>query len=270
MNDEDDYKVTLFNYLFFKMDKLITEIFTALKEKISSPFLRYFSVSWILWNYKFVYFIFFQDQKIFFDVYKITKFDYLMNNNYFYETFYCNVVIFLIFPILSALFFIYLFPKLNIYFLKEYDKTTQKEDEIKYLYRKFIKEKDIELKKLEVEEKKEEAKVVEEEVKKTKATKEKIDLEINQFDEWNKEYEDFKNKPAYKIFDKIIEIINFDEWDFRDYSSDINFWDKYKISKNIISFLISNNVIIKINNSYHKFTEKWKYFAKLYFEENNK
>lgn len=61
-------------------------------------------------------------------------------------------------------------------------------NKLKYDYKKFIKNKDIGLKKLEVQEKKKEVKVVKEEVKKTKAKTEKKTLEINQFDEWNKEY----------------------------------------------------------------------------------
>ncbi|HBA45444.1 TPA: hypothetical protein DEG21_02705 [Patescibacteria group bacterium] len=65
------------------MEKIITEIFTAFKEKISSPFFRYFTISWILWNYKFVYFIAFLDEKVYFEAHKITKFDYLMNCNFY-------------------------------------------------------------------------------------------------------------------------------------------------------------------------------------------
>lgn len=191
------------------MENLLTEIYISFKEKISSPFFRYFSVSWILWNYKFVYFIAFLDEKIFFEAHKITKFDYLMNNPFFYETWYCNIAIFLVAPLISTWFMIFIFPKINMYFFMEYDKSTREEDNVKYGYKKFIKNADIELKKLEVEEKKEEVKVAKEEVKKTKATKQKKTLEVNQFDEWKKEYEVFKKSQAYHIFGQVIEIVNF-------------------------------------------------------------
>ncbi len=248
------------------MEKLLTEIYAFFKEKISSPFFRYFTISWILWNYKFVYFIFFQNQEVFFKVHEITKFDYLMNNPFFYETWYCNIAFFLIAPLLSTWFMIFVFPIINMYFFKEYDKSTREEDKLKYDYKKFIKNEDIELKKLEVEEKKEEVKVVKEEVKKTKATKEKKTLEVNQFDEWKKEYEEFKKSQAYSMFNQVIEIINFHSWDFQD-----QYWN-YKISKDIVSYLLANKIISKSTqrSDYHLFTEKWEYFAKLYFEENNK
>ncbi|HBA45445.1 TPA: hypothetical protein DEG21_02710 [Patescibacteria group bacterium] len=93
-----------------------------------------------------------------------------------------------------------MFPYINIYFLGKYDKTIKEEDELKYDYKKFIKNKDIELKKLEVEEKKEEIKVIKEEVKKTKATKEIKTLENTKINDWNKEYEEFKKSQVYKDF----------------------------------------------------------------------
>ena len=160
------------------MEKILTEIFTTFKEKISNPFFRYFTISWILWNYKFVYFVAFLDEKVYFDVHKVTKFDYLISHSYFYETWYCNMAIFFIAPLLSTWFMIFVFPVVNMYFFKKFDDSTREEDELKHDYKKFIKNKDIELKKLEVEEKKEEVKVVKEEVKKTK---EKKTLEITKF-----------------------------------------------------------------------------------------
>lgn len=248
------------------MQTLLTEIYTSFKEKISSPFFRYFTISWILWNYKFVYFIAFLDEKVYFDAHKITKFDYLLKHPFFYETWYCNIAIFLIAPLIWTWFMIFVFPIVNMYFFKEYDKSTREEDKLKYDYKKFIKNEDIELKKLEVEEKKEEVKVVKEEVKKTKATRQKKTLEVNQFDEWKKEYEEFKKSQAYKFFNNIIEIINFyNGWFTSDRSS-------IRIQNNTISYLLANKIIIRRewSSSYHNFTEKWEYFAKLYFEENNK
>lgn len=248
------------------MEKIFTEIFTSFKEKISSPFFRYFTISWILWNYKFVYFIAFLDEKVYFEAHKITKFDYLINNPFFYETWYCNIAIFLIAPLISTWLMIFAFPIVNMYFFKEYDKSTREEDKLKYDYKKFIKNEDIELKKLEVEEKKEEVKVVKEEVKKTRATKEKKTLEVNQFNEWKKEYEEFKKSKAYSEFKYIIEIVNFHNWYFQ--SNNLN----YRVQNNAVSYLLANKIIIKNKEAshYHLFTEKWEYFAKLYFEENNK
>lgn len=245
------------------MQTLLTEIYTFFKEKISSPFFRYFTISWILWNYKFVYFIAFLDEKVYFEAHKITKFDYLMNNPFFYETWYCNIAIFLIAPLISTWFMIFAFPIVNMYFFKEYDKSTREEDKLKDEYIEFRKKKDIEFKKLEVVEKKEEVKVVKEEVKKTKATRQKKTLEVNQFDEWKKEYEEFKKKDVFSKFNEIIWLINFNNWYFT--------WnnDEYLINQSYISYMLANKIIKKDWYSHH-FTEKWEYFAKLYFEGNNK
>lgn len=257
------------------MEDLLKEIYSSFKEKISSPFFRFFTISWILCNYKFVYFIFFQDETLFFNYHKITKFDYLMVNKFFYETWYYNLLLFLILPILSTLFFIYIFPKINIYFFKEYYKSIKKEDDLKYEYKEFIKNKDIELTKLELKEKKEETKVIKEEVKKTvvKNKKENLDKnsEIYKVNEWKKEYESFKNTEVYKSFSKIIELINFNQWDFR-LNNAWFYTDHFVVNKESISYLIANKIIEKLQSSsdYHKFTEKWDYFAKLYLEENKK
>lgn len=248
------------------MEKLLSEIYTSLKEKISSPFFRYFTISWILWNYKFVYFIVFLDEQVYSEIHHITKFDYLLNTHYFYWTWYCNIAIFLIAPLISTWFMIFVFPIVNMYFFKEYDKSTREEDELKDDYKKNRKIKDIEFRKLEVEEKKEEVKVVKEEVKKTKATRQKKTLEINQFDEWKKEYEEFKKKDVFSKFNEIIWLINFYNWYF------LNDNNIFVINQSYISYLLANKIIKKSDKSldYHLFTEKWEYFAKLYFEENNK
>lgn len=248
------------------MEKILSEIYTSFKEKISSPFFRYFTISWILWNYKFIYFIAFLDEKVYSEIHHITKFDYLINTHYFYWTWYCNIAIFLIAPLISTWFMIFIFPIVNMYFFKEFDKSTREEDKLKYGYKKFIKNEDIELKKLEVQEKKEEVKVVKEEVKKTRAKTEKKTLETTQFDKWKKEYEEFKKSQAYSVFNHIIDIINFHSWYFT--------YERlpYRIQNNIISYLLANKIIIKSEkrSDYHLFTGKWDYFAKLYFEENNK
>ncbi|MDR2641007.1 MAG: hypothetical protein LBC61_07075 [Candidatus Peribacteria bacterium] len=70
------------------MEELMKEISRAFKEKISSPFFRYFIFSWCLINYKVVYFIFFQNQEIFYKVHNITKFDFLMNFSFYNSCFY--------------------------------------------------------------------------------------------------------------------------------------------------------------------------------------
>jgi hypothetical protein len=245
------------------MEKLLTEIYTSFKEKISSPFFRYFGISWILWNYKFVYFIFFQNQEVFFKVHNTTKFDYLMNNPLFYENWYLSVLFCLILPILSALFFIYIFPKYNNKILKQYIKTLNEEYDEKQDRRKKIKLWDLEISKIILEEKQAETQIIEEKVKQKEVEKEK---EIYQFDEWKKEYEEFKKSQAYSVFNNVIELINFYSWYF---TSDRV---PYRIQNNIVSYLLANKIIIKNDKriNYHLFTEKWEYFAKLYFEENNK
>ncbi len=245
------------------MDKIFTEIFTTFKEKISSPFFRYFTISWVLWNYKFVYFIAFLDEKVYFDAHKITKFDYLMNCDFFYWTWYQSLGFFLILPISSALFFIFIFPKYNNKILEKYIEYTEKDEETKMIRRKNIKKRDLEITKITLEEKETETKIIKEKVQQNK---EKKTLEVTKFDEWKKEYEEFKRSLAYIQFWNVIEIINFHDWYF--VSSSV----PYRIQNNIISYLLANKIIVKKEGRahIHLFTEKGEYFAKLYFEENNK
>lgn len=245
------------------MGEIIKEIFTAFKEKISSPFFRYFSISWLLWNYKFVYFITFVDEAIYEKVHHITKYDYLINHTYFYGSWYCNIAIFLIAPLISTWFMIFVFPEINVKFLRKYIQTLNDEYDEKQQRRKKIKLWDLEIAKITLEETQTETSIIEEQVKQKEVVKEK---EVNQFDEWKKEYGEFKSTTAYKDFSNIIEIVNFYNW----YFTSVN--TPYKIRVNTISYLLANNIIVKSEkeNRHHLFTEKWKYFSKLYFEENNK
>lgn len=241
------------------MEKTITEILTALREKVSSPLIRYFSISWILWNYKIMYFIFIQDQKIFFDAHNITKYDYLLNFS-FYDIWYISILFYIVLPLISALFFIYIFPLFNIKVLNTYIWTIDKEAVVKQKHRKAIKKRDLEIAKMELKEKETEVKVVEEEIKKSKTEKEKKDLEGKRL---IKEFKEFQNTEEYLKFGKLIEIINFEKWFFWSDNRGL------KIPKNDVSYYLANKIIEKSekNSSYHNFTEKWQYFSKLYFNE---
>lgn len=245
------------------MQNLLSEIYISFKEKISSSFFRYFTISWILWNYKFVYFIFFQNQEVFFRVHEITKFDYLISNVFFYETWYISILLCLVLPILSTLFFIYIFPKYNKLFLIKYIKNSNEEFDEKQKRRKKIKLWDLEIAKISLEEIEAENKIIEEEVKQKEVIKEK---EINQFDDWKKEYEDFNKKEVFNIFNEIISLINFHDWYFLDKYGD------FFLNQSYVSYLLANKIIKRKDKSpdFHIFTEKWEYFAKLYLDENSK
>jgi len=241
------------------MEQVFKEFFTAIKEKISSPFFRYFSISWILWNWKFIYFLFFVDEKLFFEEFKILKFTYLIENS-FYEGFWWWWF-FLLFPILSALFFIFIFPWFNKFFLESHIWTIWKESDIKMDHRRKIKKNDLEIAEVKLEEKKIEEKILKEE---NKIKKEK-QSSLTEEEKWDKDFNDFIKNSASTSFPTVMRIIY--------ENNGFNFGNSLRLKWNIIAIFDSywlilseekrKDVIWSSELSF-RITDKWKYFWKKY------
>ena len=241
------------------MEKIVTEIYRWIKEKTSSPFLRYFTFSWIITNYSFLYFIFFQDEIIFFKINNISKTQYLLDN-YFYWNIYCNISLFFILPILSGLFFLYLYPEINRYFLKEYMENNDLDEKEKQNYKINEIEREIERNKKRIEEKKIELEV--------KETEKEIKNIWNNYKEYIDEYYKIYDNKIFNEFEKIIEYSNLKKV----IAKNEGFWEEwvYEINSDTLNKYISLGIIllnIKWINKYIQLSEKWQYFAKLYTKD---
>ena len=149
--------------------------------------------------------------------------------------------------------------------------TINEEDNQKQIYKREVKKRDLEITKMNLEEKELEVRVVREETKKVKAEQEKENTKKKtQEEQWDEEYKKFKKTSAYKEFDTIINILNFDNGNFYDDSYWV--WNLL-ITKPAFSYIKASN-IIKRNDIYkaginlYIFTDKGNYFSKLYLDEN--
>ena len=238
------------------------EVFISMKEKVSSPFLRYFAFSWVITNYKFVYIFLFQDDALFLKHKGMLKIEYL-TTHYFSADLAMNflwcVFFFLLIPICSALFFIYIFPEWNNAFLKQYQDNINEEEELKQKHRindikREMKRNDerLENKKIEFEVKETEKKI--EDVWKDDAIKQDIE-----------DYLKLKKTNMFLSFDKITDVINLQK-KFREYGSGHY---RYILSEEIVNQLIWLWIahINKEDSDYLAFTEKWKKFSELYHND---
>jgi len=248
------------------MKELFDEIITIFKERISNPFFRYFIISWILWNYKFIYFLFFLDESIFYKIHNLSKFDYLIQNIYFYNTWYCNLWLFVIAPLISTWVLIFILPEFTYLFLDKHNENKKKEDRILYNYKRSVKIKENDLMNLDLENK-------DIKIKQVQKEEELIEAKKKLEPEFLKSYYNFKNTNFFQYFDKIIKIINLEKWDFRiiwDYWVPLN--SKFKIEKDFLSYLITNDLIKEsdISDSQYIFTDRWDFFSKKYLSDNGK
>lgn len=83
------------------MKDIINSIKVHLHEKSTSPLFGAFILSWVAWNYKFI-FVLLSELKI------TEKFNYIQT--YLYPNFWDNILLGFIFPFISAVIFIFLYP----------------------------------------------------------------------------------------------------------------------------------------------------------------
>jgi hypothetical protein len=83
------------------LNELRKSIQTIVYERISSPFSGAFILSWIVWNWKLLYYLLFSSEKV------VERIDYVQSN-------FINIRTTLLFPLLSTIFLVVLFPFITI------------------------------------------------------------------------------------------------------------------------------------------------------------
>ncbi len=264
---------------------------SILYEKINSPLSGAFFLSWIVWNWKPVYYLIFNN----YDNIKV-RLDYVQQN-------YTNWEYLILYPILSTIFLIVVYPFVSTYAYKiwlwfktwqnniknEIEKNTlltlEQSVELRMEMRNKVRQYDeiIRNKESEIAEFKDinekliaEKTKVERELRDIKERKKRDSLIKNvknlelpdaeddtssndQTDKWEEDYFKFKkSSPLHREFWLLIEGINID-----------GFLTKINIRN--IGYYTSNNIIVKNNktNSY-SFTDKGNYFVKKWYEEDEK
>lgn len=231
------------------VDDINKSFWKNLNERISSPFYGAFIISWLFWNWKVWYVTFFIDSNLLLQEKGVLKINYIISI-YASETIWSFILSFshlIIFPFLSAWFFIYIFPKMTCKF---YAKSLETENENKLT--KIKKNEEFLIvtgKKLEAEKDifKKEAELKEE----------KIKSEKSQGNVWNDEYEQFKESKYFQDFNEIKKCIyDSDGWG-GDLPVDLKaYFDSNKITEGRGE-----------GNGRIKLTEKGKYFMKKYTNE---
>jgi hypothetical protein len=238
--------------------------------RIKQPFYRTFILTWVLVNWKMIYFILFVDEKTIIEKYNILKFEYLLQNYSFLIWNCWNDILllfkFFIIPWFLTWLFIWIFPKYITWpALSKYSETQSNENITK--------------KKFEIEQKREENKLYivekEKELKEKKFNIDEENLENKQIadnkDLWDTEYNKFKNLENYfKDFSDVINRINFHKWN-------MNFvfqWNQKiddSLDTNTLSYLLSKDILKQSEKyeSLYLFTTKWNYFKDKYIDEWN-
>ncbi len=258
---------------------------SILYERINSPLSGAFFLSWIVWNWKPVYYLIFADS-----VSIITRIEYVEKNYHSYG----NLIIY---PILSTIFLIGVYPFVSTYAYKiwlwfktwqnkikndmekntlltveqsfelraellnqerHYDEIIRnKEDEINNLMdEKKIIEDDLMQVREEFKNYKTEkiAKKLGEEISAKKKSDPNINLGKTKRD---KEYDEFKNnKQMFGLFQKVIESIN---------GAGVLTRSLKAID---VAFFTSNDIVTKSTGLNHSFTEKGNYFVKKFLKED--
>lgn len=215
------------------MEKIFSELITWFKEKTLNPFFRYFAFSWIIINYKFIYFLLFVDEEIFFRSKWILKIDLLLEKDFYWCELY-SILYFWILPLFSGLLLLYFFPWFDARFYSKYLSNLEKKKEEKHNYNKKAKERELEILSLKLREKKLEW--------------EKYKEELDQEKLFQKEYDEFKTSVNFSSFKDVINIIN-------------HGWDLNDISNNFTSYLFDSSIVEDINWNLI-FTPKGRYFRK--------
>lgn len=246
------------------MQDTLKSLLLWFKDRISSPFWWYFLISWILINYNILYLLLFQSEDTIFKTHNITKYDYIVqvfteinhNVNLFgILNIPSNILSFIIEPFILSLLLLLLFPFLDNFIYRKYlhNKSQKirikKENDIENMnIENVLKLKKLEQKELEVKEKEMEQK------------ERRIDENI--INQWKEEYSKFKNTYYAKFLKEIVNDIYTGLWRLKD------------IPESIISYYLVNDLIEKDDNDdwfpYYYWTDKLQYFAKVYFNENEK
>lgn len=258
------------------LDEFQKSIKAVLYSRLTSPLTGTLFFSWLVWNWQLVYYIISGDntRNI------VERIEYIENN-------FSSLIYTILFPVLSAIFLIFIYPYTTVFVYKTAlkfkqqkrdakNKIEQKQlltfkesieikDEIEKQEEKFrmtTKNQISEIKKLKQEIKFYKSKIDEPpKIMRYKNIKEKNEQENNKKSISDKKYEDdflkFKDNKYSDTFIKVTSHIN----------------SGYRIYKdtadpNAINYFVAINLIEMIKSGEFKITEKGKYFLKKLYEEN--
>jgi len=228
----------------------------ALEERITSPFYGYFLLSWVLYNWYFLYVALFVDQELIFQQTSLLRNEYLLS---FFANFslFKILIQFFFAPLLLTILFFWFFPFVTRPF-----------------FRKNLRNKKV-LKLIELEENQEEVKkeielvqsqteLLKEEAEKAKEVKKasKEDPTIV----WEIEFEEFKkNKYLYEKFSQIVEAVYIHNGETTVPHQYFPEQNSFQVEKDILAFVDSNE-LVKLIKGNISLTNKGKYFVKKYSE----
>lgn len=233
-------------------NELVESTNIALNERITSTFYGYFIISWLIFNWKLLYIAFFIDQEKIFSKTNLLRNEYLSQliPSHTSWIFWFN---FVIYPFLFTILFFWVFTYVSrIYYRKNLRNK-------KALKRIDIQE-SLEIKKEEKKLIQEQTKVIDENIKKAQRER-KAQTETPEII-WEKEFERFRRSSLFIKFDQILDSIY-------KYGGKIKvagqFYDQFdfEMNREILIFADSNN-LITIKGDTISFTDKGKFFAKIY------
>ncbi len=174
------------------MTDIIDSIGNWLKERTTSPLYGTFIFSVILWNWKFFYILFWQNEEKLF----IPRIEYVQLNILNYQNILSHFLHFLILPIISTYIIIWWLPILSNWAHRKHTE---------FYYKRKIIFDDL---RLEYERKEKSNLVSISEIKKEQAeAKKEIAENTTEEDKWIEEFESFKAHPMFSKFSQIIDVI---------------------------------------------------------------
>lgn len=229
-------------------------IHEALNDRVTSPFYGYFTISWILVNWDYIYAALFVGGEEILQSKGLLKNEYLLQQ--VLPTQYASFLYwwhFLLLPLLITIVALWLMPHVTRVFFRRNIRNKVKNEQIR------AEELAAEIKA--------ETRVLEAEVEQAKVEKEaeEISPELN----WKRQYEEFKHHRLYKKFDEIIEsIYTFSgQISVNDFDGSTQSWITFELSKDILVYSDVNNLVTKSGNII-ELTEKGKQFVKWFSNDN--
>ncbi len=228
------------NIILGKENDVVVSAEDTLKERISSPFYGYFLISWIIFNWKFIYIAFFVSEEKIFQKTGLLREEYLWLNSP--VDVLGNIFQFVLYPFMFSLFAIFVLPYISqLFFWKSVLNKRALLNIEKRLNEKIAEKIDSDTKVIVAETKK-------------KVAEKSAEAEAPEV-LWEREFEKFKKNILYLEFGKVI----------------YNFYkgNEFSISASMAAFLDLNGLgNVQLFNSKVALEEKGKFFVKKYLEIN--
>ena len=225
------------------------------KERTASPLYGTFIFSVILWNWRFFYILFWQDETIL----SLPRIEYVQKNILDLQSFWYHILFFVFFPILSTVIIIWILPIFSSYAHSRSTKFYFDRKRIFDVQDKLYKKQETEdLKKVKRETIKQ-THVLEEIVSESKK---KQNAEAKVAALWEQEYVGFKETLRSKVLSSVNELI------YVYNGKNLDVYNRPTVNSNDIAYAHTSGIIGLTRGSSDTYilTEKGKYFIKKYLE----